>query len=166
MITPAEISQRVTQAPCPHIVTAQVTDALTDMRRHAEMVDQANRELISECDALRAEAMAIAEKLAGITCTHHNDQERNECPVCLVTQLRADNLAAHQMACAAALERDQLRAALGLPTDEPNANGSAHARIGWWKVRCGDLSEELAKERARLEWIINRLLRRHDGARP
>ena len=23
------------------------------------------------------------------TCTHHNDQQREECPVCLVTQLRA-----------------------------------------------------------------------------
>jgi len=32
------------------------------------------------------------------TCTHHNDQQRIACPVCLVTSLRA--------------ERDQLRAEL------------------------------------------------------
>lgn len=37
-----------------------------------------------------SEARALGLALAGITCTHHTDKERHECPVCLVTQLRAE----------------------------------------------------------------------------
>lgn len=34
---------------------------------------------------------------------------------------------------------------LGSPTDEPNAaNGSAYARLNWWKLRCDELHEQIA----------------------
>ena len=39
---------------------------------------------------------------------------------------------------------EQLERELGSPTDEPDANTTAHARINWWKDRCDDLNEQLA----------------------
>ena len=38
----------------------------------------------------------------------------------------------------------QLERELGSPTDLPDANTTAHARINWWKQRCDDLNEQLA----------------------
>ena len=74
-----------------------------------------------------SEAQAVAAKVSSLTCTHHNDQQRAACPVCLVTALTAErdqlrqqvaNLTysnnAHRETAetwrAAAIERDQLRA--------------------------------------------------------
>ena len=37
-----------------------------------------------------SEAKAVASALSNVTCTHHNDKQRAECPVCLVAALRAD----------------------------------------------------------------------------
>jgi len=68
------------------------------------------------------------------TCTHHNDQQRIACPVCLVTSLRA--------------ERDQLRALL-VYTDQLHD-----------EVLDGIISErdqlraELAAERTRLDYVL------------
>ena len=37
-----------------------------------------------------SEARAVAAAVTALTCTHHNDQQRAECPVCLVTHLTAE----------------------------------------------------------------------------
>jgi len=42
--------------------------------------------------------------------------------------------------------------AQGQPTDEPDANGTAWAQIGYWKVRCDELSEALAQVRREAQW--------------
>ena len=77
------------------------------------------------------------------TCTHHNDQQRSECPVCLVTTLTAERdywqkiavSASHErehnanVAQAMTAERDQLRAEVKscgeLSCDECNARTAA-----------------------------------------
>jgi hypothetical protein len=44
-------------------------------------------------------------------------------------------------------------AQVGQPTDEPDANGTAWAQIGYWKVRCDELSDSLAQAQKELhEW--------------
>ena len=45
----------------------------------------------------------------------------------------------------------KLESELGSTTSEPDANGSANARVAWWKVRADELHEELATERAKAE---------------
>jgi len=64
--------------------------------------------LVTNRDCSRALETELGAVTGAYTCTHHNDQMRAACPVCLVATLTA--------------ERDQLRA-------------------------------ELAKERARLDWL-------------
>ena len=50
-------------------------------------------------------------KLTGAyTCTHHNDQQRSECPVCLVGTLTTDREIWQGIAQTMTAERDQLRA--------------------------------------------------------
>ena len=69
---------------------AQVTEAHRKLRIELEAVwmkatDEQVDQLIAD-----SEARAIREALVDITCTHHTDKERHECPMCLVTQLRAE----------------------------------------------------------------------------
>ena len=101
------------------------------------------------------------------TCTHHNDQQRASCPVCLVATLTAERdelrsdcenetkWAAHYLADAIAVkaERDQLRAqlhALQLVCGTNDAN-----KFETWVDRANARAEraetELAAERARLD---------------
>ena len=65
------------------------------------------------------------------TCTHHNDKQRTECPVCLVATLRAR---------ADRAEADL--AALGQSFDD-NCRGVVK------------IADDLAAERARLNWVFN-----------
>jgi len=53
---------------------------------------------IADAKAAVAARLAAGAKLNAATCTHHTDQQRAACPVCLVATLTA--------------ERDQLRAEL------------------------------------------------------
>lgn len=100
--------------------TPTLTGAHYDLRRVVIYSDpDEGAELIAE-----SEARAVAAAVTALTCTHHNDKQRTECPVCLVTaltaergQLRAENatLRAAQKACEAcdeptAFEVRQLRA--------------------------------------------------------
>ena len=92
------------------------------------------------------------------TCTHHSDQQRAACPVCLVAALTAErdqlrqqvaNLTysnnAHRETAetwrAAAIERDQLRA-------------DCEAEAERYRLVTLRLDAELAKERARLDWLM------------
>ena len=56
--------------------------------------------LVTHRDCSRALETELVTLTGAYTCTHHNDQQRASCPVCLVAALTA--------------ERDQLRAALAL----------------------------------------------------
>ena len=100
------------------------------------------------------------------TCTHHNDQQRTECPVCLVAaltterdQLRADNstLRAAQKACEAcdeptAFEVRQLRAALALGQQNcDDAYDDLRAERAAAIARAERAEAQLATERARLD---------------
>lgn len=42
---------------------------------------------------------------------------------------------------------EELERELGHPSDLPDANGSAFARVNWWKDRNDDLNEQLAESR-------------------
>jgi hypothetical protein len=69
------------------------------MRECSQQLETELAALTAERDQLRSEV----ERLNALgswahTCTHHNDQQRTECPVCLVPALT--------------VERDQLRAEL------------------------------------------------------
>jgi len=82
------------------------------------------------------------------TCTHHNDQQRAACPVCIITALTAerDQLRAATKACEAcdeptAFEVRQLRAELTAEREK-----SERYRLATLK-----LDAELAAERARLD---------------
>jgi hypothetical protein len=110
------------------------------------------------------------------TCTHHNDQQRAACPVCLVTaltaerdQLRAD--AASQRLHGGLIfrltaERDQLRAELAELHD--SFAGNVHTRCNElrdklaaerekaerYRLATLKLDAELAAERAQLDWVF------------
>ena len=120
------------------------------------------------------------------TCTHHSDQMRAACPVCLVTTLTAERdqlraaLALGQQNCDDAYddlrdERDQLRARA------ERAEASLHAateectdvRLKWHAVMgtCAakedaimELDDELAAERARLDYLLQWDVTFHDRA--
>ena len=69
-------------------------------------------------------------------CTHHNDQQREACPVCLVTALTA--------------ERDELR----FKCDDKMTWASHYlAQSIAEKARADKAEAELAAERARLDWL-------------
>ena len=74
------------------------------------------------------------------TCTHHNDKQRTECPVCLVATLRAR---------ADRAEADL--AALGQSFDD-NCRGVVK------------IADDLAAERARLDWLLLDVVSRFDDA--
>ena len=65
------------------------------------------------------------------TCTHHNDKQRTECPVCLVATLRAR--ADRAEADLAALEQ----------SFDDNCRGVVK------------IADDLATERARLDWVFH-----------
>jgi predicted RNase H-like nuclease (RuvC/YqgF family) len=52
---------------------------------------------------------------------------------------------------------DRLKSELGSPTDSPDANTTAHARINWWRDRCDDLWNDLAAERALADRLASEL---------
>ena len=82
------------------------------------------------------------------TCTHHNNQQRAACPVCLVTALTA--------------ERDQLRAEVerlktcGI-TELAAVNPSVLDYCKHWEARAERAEAELAAERARTKQIATAL---------
>ena len=64
----------------------QITEAHYDLRRQVIFSDADDgAELIAD-----SEARAVAEVVNALTCTHHNDQQRIACPVCLVTELTSE----------------------------------------------------------------------------
>ena len=71
---------------------AQVTEAHRVLARHLSTEAESVPHL---CDLMAqaiadSEAQAVASALSNVTCTHHNDMARAECPVCLVAALRAE----------------------------------------------------------------------------
>ena len=92
-----------------------------------------------------SEARAVAAAVTALTCTHHNDQQRAECPVCLVVALTAERdhwqkiaVSASQerehnanVAQAMTAERDLLRACLRDLVDEQNGAPLELRRTHW-----------------------------------
>jgi len=99
----------------------------------------------SLCDsheALRAEVARLTAALAQAHAT--------------IERMAVDAEAHHVVLAQAIAERDLVRqryqerfgagddlAQVGQPTDEPDANGTAWAQVGYWKVRCDELSDSL-----------------------
>ena len=72
---------------------AQVTEAHRQIARYIGRGTAGEYPQDAEHDAqliADSEARAVASALSNVTCTHHNDKQRAECPVCLVAALRAD----------------------------------------------------------------------------
>ena len=89
------------------------TEAHYDLRRKVIFSDADDgAELIAD-----SEARAVAAAVTALTCTHHNDKQRAECPVCLVVALTA--------------ERDLLRACLRDLVDEQNGAPLELRRTQW-----------------------------------
>ena len=75
--------------------TPTPTDAHYDLRRLVIYSDaDEGAELIAE-----SEARAVAAAVTALTCTHHNDKQRAECPVCLVTHLTAEVKSCGELSC-------------------------------------------------------------------
>ena len=72
------------------------------------------------------------------TCTHHNDKQRTECPVCLVTQLRAEL-------------KDARRVINEQSTLRLTAEGSLAHLIVFKNEMHKRYEDDLATERARLD---------------
>ena len=83
-----------------------------------------------------SEARAVAEVVNALTCTHHNDKQRAECPVCLVATLTA--------------ERDSLRTQV---EQKRHLLVIALRSAGDQETRASRAETELATERARLDWL-------------
>ena len=108
-----------------------------------------------------SEARAVAAAVTALTCTHHNNQQRVACPVCLVTALTA--------------ERDKLRAQNDQFSDNLSAVGAvynaekaraerAEAEAERYRLVTLRLDAELAIERARLDYLSTRgFEHRHHG---
>jgi hypothetical protein len=86
-----------------------------------------------------SEARATAAAVATLTCTHHTDQQRAACAVCLVAALAA--------------ERDELRARAERAEVELALERSTLSGVIMLKMH---FEVELAKERARLDWLESR----------
>lgn len=74
--------------------------------------------------------------------THTNDTPRTNARVRLMlSQLQSgtEEVVHADFARELELEIAKLRKEHGAPTDEPNPNGSTHARLNWWKDRCDEL---------------------------
>lgn len=90
------------------------------------------------------------------TCTHHNDQQRAACPVCLVATLTTDREIWQGIAQTITAERDQLRAqlqALTLICGTNDAN-KFETWVDRANARADKAEAELATERARLDWVF------------
>ena len=136
------------------------TEAHYDLRRLVIYSDaDEGAELIAE-----SEARAVAAAVTALTCTHHNDKQRAECPVCLVTHLTA--------------ERDQFRAEVKscgeLSCDECNARTAALMveRDHWQKIAVSasqerehnaNVAQAMTAERDQLRAeLANQTVRFHD----
>ena len=75
--------------------------------------------------------------MSATTCTHHNDQQRIACPVCVVTKLNSELEHWREIATTSTAER------------EHNANAAAEITVHRDQLRA-----ELATERARLEHVL------------
>jgi hypothetical protein len=109
------------------------------------------------------------------TCTHHNDQQRAACPVCLVATLTTERDHWQKIAVSAsrerehnanvaqamAAERDQLRARAELAEDNLAALEQCHDDNCRGVVKIAD---DLAAERARLDWLLLDVVSRFDDA--
>ena len=142
--------------------------------------DCLGKTLVTNRDCSRALERELVTLTAAYTCTHHTDQKRAACPVCLVTaltaecdQLRSDcenetKWAAHYLANAIAVkaERDQLRAQLHALTLICGTNDAN--KFETWVDRANARAEraeaELATERARLDWLLLDNLTRLDNS--
>ena len=86
------------------------------------------------------------------TCTHHNDKQRTECPVCLVATLRAraeraeDNLAALEQC-----HDDNCRGVVQIADELATAKERLRSEAMDDYAAIKDLQRELAAERARLD---------------
>ena len=104
-----------------------------------------------------SEAKAVASALSNVTCTHHNDKQRAECPVCLVAALTAERDQLLQQVAnlkysnhyhreiaetwrSAAIECNRLRAELDA--------------IEEWKKQHGDPAKDMAQLRAVFPQIL------------
>ena len=104
----------------------QITEAHYDLRRRVIFSDADDgAELIAD-----SEARAMAEVVNALTCTHHNDQQRIACPVCLVTELTS--------------ERDLLRACLRDLVEEQNG-APLELRRRQWQAAMDEALAALAK---------------------
>ena len=136
------------------------TEAHYDLRRLVIYSDaDEGAELIAE-----SEARAVAAAVTALTCTHHNDKQWAECPVCLVTHLTVERdhwqkiavSASHErehnanVAQAMTTERDQLRAEVD---QKRNLLVIALRSAGDQETRASRAETELATERARLDWF-------------
>ena len=145
------------------------TEAHYDLRRQVIFSDaDEGAELIAE-----SEARAVAAAVTALTCTHHNDQQRVECPVCLVThltaerdQFRAEVKSCGELSCdecnartaALMVERDQFRAELANQTvrfhDEiVRRQGTVRANQELDLRELNHFRDLLDAERARLDWF-------------
>ena len=119
------------------------------------------RVLYAEIERLRGELAAAQQEAAHYMSVAQKATDE-------LARLRADNLTAHQMACAAGLERDQLRAEVerltkqikddnrsyGCELRDPNGTiweqaAKDHARA----ERAEAERDALAKDKARLDWL-------------
>ena len=124
--------------------------------------DCLGKTLVTHRDCARALETELGAVTGAYTCTHHNDQQRAACPICLVTALTA--------------ERDQLQAQLRALTlvcgtndankfetwvDRANARAErAEAELAAerekaerYRLATLKLDAELTAERARLDWL-------------
>jgi hypothetical protein len=104
-----------------------------------------------------------------LTCTHHTDQQRTACPVCLVTALTAERDRWQEIAKAASAEREHnANVAQAMTAERDQLHAQLHAltlicgtndanKFETWvdraNARAEKLDAELATERARLDWL-------------
>ena len=89
----------------------QVTEAhrklAADLCRHATGSNRALHHVPKFARLIAdSEARAVAAAVTALTCTHHNDQQRAECPVCLVVALTAERDHWQKIAVSASQERE------------------------------------------------------------
>lgn len=87
------------------------------------------------------------------TCTHHNDQQRAACPVCLVAAITAESVQLRDQLAAA---RQRETVALASWDEERGRALREGARVVELKARAERAEAELATERARLDWLEER----------
>ena len=115
-----------------------------------------------------SEARAVAAAVTALTCVHHNDKQREKCPVCLVTTITAERDHWQKIAVSASQEREHnANVAQAMTAEGRDAIARAEraeAELATAKERLRseamddyaaikDLQRELAAERARLDWL-------------